>query len=61
MAEEVDEEEFPEGSVLYRLHRARERTGRLVRSVKSRALRLNGKLPCLICGLDFAPDMTLLV
>lgn len=53
-AEETDEEEFPEGKVLYRMHRARERNTKLVRLAKSRALKSSGRLACAACGFDFA-------
>ena len=53
-AEEADENEFPEGNVLYRMHRARERNAKLVRLAKGRALKSNGRLACAACRFDFA-------
>jgi 5-methylcytosine-specific restriction protein A len=49
---EDEEDEFPEGKVLYRQHRFRERNRRLVSAAKTNALR-KGKLSCDICGFDF--------
>jgi 5-methylcytosine-specific restriction protein A len=42
VADGTEGEEFPEGRVLYRLHRARERSAALVRLVKARALKKYG-------------------
>lgn len=52
---EVDEEEqeFPEGKVLYRLHRARERNARLRERAKAAALKEGRGLGCQVCGFDF--------
>lgn len=50
--EDTEEAEFPEGRVLYRLHRSRERNSRLVAALKSAALR-DGTLYCTICRFDF--------
>ena len=49
-----EEEEFPEGKVLYRLHRARERSAVLVREAKALARKRHGGLPCAACGFDFS-------
>jgi len=51
--EEEDEEDFPEGRVLYRVHRRHERSRALANKMKSRWLRRYGKLACLACGFDF--------
>jgi 5-methylcytosine-specific restriction protein A len=51
---EDDEEEFPEGRVLLRAHRSRERNRRLVKKAKALALNKHGKLACEVCGFDFA-------
>lgn len=49
----VDEEnEFPEGKVLYRLHKYRERNRSLVAKAKELAIR-KGSLECEVCGFDF--------
>jgi 5-methylcytosine-specific restriction protein A len=49
-----EEEEFPEGKVLYRLHRVHERNAGLVRRAKEKALDEFGRLVCAACGFDFA-------
>jgi 5-methylcytosine-specific restriction enzyme A len=49
-----DEESFPEGKILYRMHRARERKPTLVKKVKLLAKRKHGRLFCQVCGFDFA-------
>jgi 5-methylcytosine-specific restriction enzyme A len=51
---ETDPEEdgFPEGNVLYRIHRFRERNIKLVNQVKKNAVSLN-KFYCEICGFSF--------
>jgi predicted HNH restriction endonuclease len=52
--EEVEEEAFREGRVLYRLHRARERDPLLVKKAKARAMQQYGRLFCCVCKFDFA-------
>lgn len=47
-----EEEEFPEGKVLYRLHKQRERNNRVVKEKKQAALKKN-ELCCEICEFDF--------
>lgn len=47
-----EEAEFPEGKVLYRLHKYRERNSSEVKKKKSIALK-NNKLHCEICEFDF--------
>lgn len=47
-----EEDEFPEGKVLYRLHKIRERNKKLVTKVKEIAL-LNNNLKCVVCDFDF--------
>ncbi|HBO46122.1 MAG TPA: HNH endonuclease [Planctomycetaceae bacterium] len=53
----MDEDEwaFPEGRVLYRLHRQRERRTDLVRKTKQRAQKAGG-LRCTVCAFDFAAE-----
>ena len=51
---ELDEEDFPEGRILYRLHRARERNRELVKRAKAEAMLRQGHLACVICQFDFA-------
>jgi hypothetical protein len=48
-----DEAEFPEGRILYRRHRQRERNALLVKRAKARALKRDGKLACAACGFEF--------
>jgi 5-methylcytosine-specific restriction protein A len=54
VAEWEEEEAFPEGKVLYRLHRVRDRDPELVRRAKERAMDEQGKLACVACTFDFA-------
>jgi 5-methylcytosine-specific restriction enzyme A len=51
---EEEEEQFPEGKILYRLHRARERSLELIARAKAKAFREKGRLACAACGFDFA-------
>jgi len=48
-----EEEEFPEGRILFRAHRSRERKRALVERAKRLALRNYGHLACQACGFDF--------
>jgi len=51
---EVDEEATaPEGRVLFRVHRIRERNPSLVKKKKAAAFRKSGCLRCEVCGFDF--------
>jgi 5-methylcytosine-specific restriction protein A len=52
--DEEDEESFPEGKVLYRLHRTRERNRKLVARAKQRALDMTARLDCAACSFNFA-------
>jgi 5-methylcytosine-specific restriction protein A len=52
-ADDEDEREFPEGRVLYRRHRARERNQDLVKAKKDEALKKHGKLACEVCTFNF--------
>jgi 5-methylcytosine-specific restriction protein A len=52
-APQDEEEEFPEGRIVYRLHRARERSHELVRTKKAQARKLSGSLRCEVCAFDF--------
>lgn len=47
-----EEEQFPEGKVLYRQHRFRERNRKLVAKLKEDASR-SGILECIVCGFSF--------
>jgi predicted HNH restriction endonuclease len=51
--EDPEAAEFPEGRVLYRLHRFHERSGDVPRRAKELALKKHGKLACVVCGFDF--------
>jgi 5-methylcytosine-specific restriction protein A len=48
-----DEEVFPEGRLLTRMHRQRERNRRAVERKKQQVLRATGALRCEVCGFDF--------
>lgn len=48
-----DETDFPEGKILYRVHRQRERNRGLVEKVKRAALHSKGTLECACCEFDF--------
>jgi len=48
-----DEEEFPEGKLLTRLHLARERNSKVIRKKKEAVLAESGRLLCECCGFDF--------
>ena len=50
---EEEEEQFPEGRILYRLHRARERSSELIARAKAKTLKEKGRLECAACGFDF--------
>jgi 5-methylcytosine-specific restriction protein A len=54
VGEKEEEEVFPEGKVLYRLHRVRERDPQLVHHAKQKAMDEKGKLACVACTFDFA-------
>lgn len=48
-----DEEEFPEGKILTRLHKYKERQSKAAKSKKQLVLKKTGKLSCEVCGFDF--------
>lgn len=50
---EDNEDEVPEGRVLFRLHRARERNRAIVKKKKESVFAAGGKLACEACGIDF--------
>jgi 5-methylcytosine-specific restriction protein A len=52
--EDEDEIEAPEGRLLVRYHRSRERARELVARKKERALRIGEALICEVCAFDFA-------
>jgi 5-methylcytosine-specific restriction protein A len=47
------DEEFPEGKILTRLHKLRERKVTLVRRKKEHIIKEKGTLECEVCGFDF--------
>jgi 5-methylcytosine-specific restriction protein A len=49
----VDDEEFPEGRLLTRIHKIRERNTAAVQKKKHQVLRVTGRLRCEVCGFDF--------
>jgi len=49
---EHDDEEAPEGKVLTRIHKRRERSSRIVNKKKDQVLKASGKLECEACGFD---------
>ena len=52
--DEKENEVFPEGRRIERLHKARERSSRLVALAKEKHSKANGgNLPCEVCGFDF--------
>ena len=48
-----DQEEFPEGKILTRIHKYRERNPTVVRKKKKSVLEQYGKLECEVCQFDF--------
>lgn len=48
-----EEDSFPEGALLARLHRTRERSRAIVEKKKSQVLAKHGRLACEACGFDF--------
>jgi len=51
--EDPDEESFPEGRILYRIHKQRERDREVIEKAKAKMLQ-RGPLSCCICKFDFA-------
>ncbi|WP_216840591.1 HNH endonuclease [Dyella sp. S184] len=52
-ADEMDVQEAPEGRILTRLHRRRERSKKLTEAAKRQALKTHKRLFCEACGFDF--------
>nr|MBK9652825.1 HNH endonuclease [Bacteroidota bacterium] len=46
-------DEFPEGKIVERTHKARERNTQVVILAKENFKKQNGKLYCQVCGFDF--------
>jgi 5-methylcytosine-specific restriction enzyme A len=53
-AREEEEGAFPEGKVLYRVHRVYDRNQKLIRLAKEREMDIVGALRCIACRFDFA-------
>lgn len=52
--EEVDDmSDFPEGRIIERIHRFRERRGKAVESAKRKFMSIHKKLFCEVCGFNF--------
>lgn len=49
-----DEYEFPEGRILTRLHRVKERSRKVVKAKKEKVMAKAGILACEVCSFDFA-------
>lgn len=49
----LDEEIFPEGKEIYRLHKIKERNSRLIEQRKKQALIQDGTLNCEVCNFNF--------
>lgn len=47
-------QEFPEGALIERIHRTRERNSSVVAFVKNEEFRKQGSLECRVCGFDFS-------
>jgi 5-methylcytosine-specific restriction protein A len=47
------DEGFPEGKVVERIHKARERSAKLIRVARETFLKNHKKLYCIVCGFDF--------
>lgn len=45
--------EFPEGKIVERTHKARERNSQIISLAKEKFKKLNGRLYCQVCGFDF--------
>jgi predicted HNH restriction endonuclease len=53
IAEEDDELAFPEGREIYKLHKSKERSKELIRTVKEMRLLTDQKLCCEVCSFSF--------
>jgi 5-methylcytosine-specific restriction protein A len=54
VADELDDYEVDESRVVLKLHRSRERDGKLAAKKKAQALSQHGALRCEVCSFDFA-------
>ncbi|MEG1400930.1 HNH endonuclease [Bacteroides sp.] len=50
---ELSNEGFPEGKIIERIHKSRERSYKVIDLAKKRFLDVNGSLFCQVCGFDF--------
>lgn len=57
---EPEEETFPEGRILYRMHRLRERNRTVIEKAKTAEKKRAGRLRCCVCAFDFAEAYGLL-
>lgn len=51
-----EEESFPEGKEIYRLHRSKERNSELVKRAKAQYFFKNPKLQCQVCEISFTEE-----
>lgn len=51
--EQTFEDKVEEGTILYKLHKVRERSPKIIKQKKQDVLKRNGKLLCEVCGFDF--------
>lgn len=51
--EQTSEDEVEEGTILYKLHKVRERAPLIIKRKKAETLKKKGKLLCEVCGFDF--------
>jgi len=49
----VSEDEFPEGRILERIHKYKERSSKASQEKKAKVLKEKGKLECEVCGFDY--------
>lgn len=53
VSEDEVQESASEGKLIFRLHKVRERSGKLSRQKKEAVLKANGNLECEVCSFDF--------
>ena len=47
------DERFPEGKIIERIHKSRERNYKVINLAKEKFIKKNGRLFCQVCGFDF--------
>ena len=52
-SDDDDDVDAPEGRVLSRMHRTRERSRKLVKKKLAESIKVSGSLACQVCGFDF--------